>query len=85
MVGGTGNALANRLVGLGGNDTLNGGAGAELMTGGAGNDRDYVDAVGDAVVGLSRSSSPDIGDELVGCSLRKRISQMVEEGRYTSA
>ncbi|MDQ8728500.1 family 16 glycosylhydrolase [Bradyrhizobium sp. LHD-71] len=35
---GTGNVLANRMVGSRGNDTLNGGAGNDLLYGGSGND-----------------------------------------------
>lgn len=35
---GTGNALANRIAGSGGNDTLNGGAGDDWLTGRGGND-----------------------------------------------
>jgi len=35
---GTGNALANTIVGGAGNDTLNGGGGNDTLTGGAGND-----------------------------------------------
>ena len=37
------------LIGLGGNDTLNGGAGADTMVGGTGNDTYVVDNVGDVV------------------------------------
>ncbi len=56
---GTGNTLANVIVGGGSNDTLNGGAGndtliggtgADIMIGGAGNDTYEVDEVGDQVV-----------------------------------
>ena len=39
---GTGNALANVIIGNSGNDTLNGGVGADTMTGGAGNDTYFV-------------------------------------------
>ena len=54
----TGNELANRIYGSGGNDTLAGGggddrldgrAGADAMHGGDGNDRYYVDAAADQV------------------------------------
>lgn len=37
-INGTGNALANRIIGNAGNNVLNGGLGNDLLTGGAGND-----------------------------------------------
>ena len=46
---GTGNTLANVIVGGAGDDTLVGGGGADNMTGGLGNDLYDVDAVGDVV------------------------------------
>ena len=58
-INGTGNTLANylvgndavnRLYGLGGDDTLDGGKGADSMFGGEGDDTYYVDNVGDIVV-----------------------------------
>ncbi len=57
-IDGTGNALANTLVGnradnlligLGGNDTLDGGAGADTLVGGLGDDTHVVDNAGDVV------------------------------------
>ena len=49
-IDGTGNALANIIVGNSGNNTINGGAGIDGMLGGAGNDTYIVDNVGDAIV-----------------------------------
>ena len=49
-INGTGNALANGLVGNAGDNVLDGGAGADTMTGGLGNDIYVVDNVGDMVV-----------------------------------
>ncbi|WP_355582585.1 putative Ig domain-containing protein [Xanthomonas cannabis] len=46
----TGNALANRLYGGGGNDTLNGGLGADVMEGYDGDDTYYFDDSGDRAV-----------------------------------
>ena len=46
---GTGNALANVIVGNSGGNTLDGGAGADTLTGGAGNDTYVVDDAGDAL------------------------------------
>jgi Ca2+-binding RTX toxin-like protein len=47
---GTGNALANTLVGNSGSNLLNGGAGNDYMVGGAGNDIFIVGAVGDSTI-----------------------------------
>ena len=44
---GTGNGLANTLIGNAGNNILDGRAGADIMTGGAGNDTFIVDNSGD--------------------------------------
>jgi Ca2+-binding RTX toxin-like protein len=46
----TGDAAANKLFGLDGNDVLNGGAGTDVMSGGTGNDVYYVDSYGDKAV-----------------------------------
>src|SRR5205085_1550491 len=46
---GTGNELANMLIGNSGANALDGGAGADTMSGGAGNDTYIVDNVGDVV------------------------------------
>jgi Ca2+-binding RTX toxin-like protein len=45
-----GNAAANRLNGGGGNDILDGGAGADAMVGGAGNDTYYADNAADVII-----------------------------------
>jgi Ca2+-binding RTX toxin-like protein len=47
---GTGNALANLLVGTDGADTLDGGLGADTLVGGAGDDVHVVDNAGDLVI-----------------------------------
>ncbi|HRX35727.1 MAG TPA: FG-GAP-like repeat-containing protein, partial [Aestuariivirga sp.] len=46
---GTGNGLANELIGTAFNDTLDGAGGADMMSGGVGNDTYYVDDAGDVV------------------------------------
>jgi Ca2+-binding RTX toxin-like protein len=47
---GTGNWMANRIIGGAGDDTLDGGLGADTLTGGAGADTYYVDHALDAVI-----------------------------------
>jgi Ca2+-binding RTX toxin-like protein len=47
---GTGNTLANTLVGNSGNNLLSGGAGNDYMVGGAGNDTFIVAAAGDSTI-----------------------------------
>ena len=49
-INGTGNALANTLIGNSGDNVLDGGAGADTMAGGLGNDTYVVDNVGDVVI-----------------------------------
>jgi Ca2+-binding RTX toxin-like protein len=49
----TGNGLANSIIGLTGNDVIDGGAGADSLNGGAGNDIYYVDDAGDTVADAS--------------------------------
>lgn len=52
-ISGTGNALANFLVGNDGNNLLDGGAGIDAMQGGQGDDIYVVDTVGDQVIELA--------------------------------
>lgn len=49
-INGTGNALDNVIVGSDGRNSLDGGAGADGMTGGYGDDTYYVDNAGDQVI-----------------------------------
>ncbi|MXQ11758.1 right-handed parallel beta-helix repeat-containing protein [Microvirga makkahensis] len=56
---GTGNALANTLVGNSSNNILNGGAAADRMQGGNGNDYYYVDDQNDVVLETSTGGTSD--------------------------
>ena len=49
-INGTGNTLANIIIGNGGANTLNGGAGVDSLRGGLGNDTYVVDVATDAIV-----------------------------------
>jgi Ca2+-binding RTX toxin-like protein len=87
---GTGNTLANTLIGgagndalsgLDGNDWLDGGAGSDSMTGGAGNDTYIVDSAGDDVVETSA-----VGTDTVRTSLeRYTLTAWVEALVYTGS
>ncbi|MBK8085198.1 MAG: type I secretion C-terminal target domain-containing protein [Devosia sp.] len=77
-INGTGNALANvlignsagnTLIGGGGNDTLDGGLGADILIGGAGNDTYIVDDAADRVDETTGGSSTDTVRASVSFSL----------------
>ncbi len=67
-----GNGAANRLVGNDGDDTLDGGAGADILEGGYGNDRYVVDNAGDQVIDAGD------GDDLVRASISYTLGDMIE-------
>ena len=66
---GTGNGLANVIVGHFEDDVLDGAAGADQMIGGAGDDIFYVDDVGDRVVELASDEGHDVVYSSVSFSL----------------
>ncbi|MDB5798726.1 MAG: heme peroxidase [Paucimonas sp.] len=76
---GTGNGLANSIIGGGGADSINGGAGADTMTGGAGNDFYTVDNIGDVVVELAGEGADQISTALSSWTL----GSFIENLRYT--
>ncbi|MDQ3478382.1 MAG: hypothetical protein M3438_04400, partial [Pseudomonadota bacterium] len=81
-INGTGNALANLIVGNNavntltggdGGDTLNGGRGADILVGGIGNDTYFVDNVGDTVTEV-----PGQGNDLVKSSVSYTLGNNVD-------
>jgi Ca2+-binding RTX toxin-like protein len=82
-INGTGNALANILVGntgintlsgLGGNDLLDGGAGADQLIGGTGNDIYMVDNASDVVTEQSGEGTDTIQTTLASFSLATALN-----------
>ncbi len=74
---GTGNALANRIMGGAGNDFLNGGAGNDTLAGGAGNDTYGVDSLGDQ---LEDSGGIDTVRALISYTLAEGFENLILTG-----
>jgi len=72
-INGTGNVLANKLLGNSGNNVLNGGAGVDTMAGGLGNDTYYVDNAGDVV-----SEAPGAGTDTVISTVTRTLGDNQE-------
>ncbi|MFS8148969.1 calcium-binding protein, partial [Rhizobium sp. BR 249] len=80
---GTGNALANAIVGGTGNDLLDGGAGADSLRGGAGNDIYVVDNAGDVIVEAAGGGTDELRTVLSAYSIATLTN--VENLSYTGS
>ncbi|RWX20619.1 calcium-binding protein, partial [Rhizobium leguminosarum] len=80
---GTGNALANTIIGGAGNDLLDGGAGNDTLIGGAGNDIYVVDSAGDVITELASAGTDEIRTLLAAYSIATLVN--VENLSYTGS
>ena len=79
-INGTGNALCNRIEGNGGNNVLDGGAAADRLAGGLGNDTYIVDNKGDQVIELAEQ-----GRDLVQSSVSFTLAEGLEDLTLTGS
>ena len=77
-INGTGNTLANTLIGNTGDNTLNGGAGADTLIGNLGNDTFIVDNIGDIVL-----EKTDEGNDTIKSSITFSLSNFIENLNLT--
>src|SRR5262249_36160583 len=73
---GTGNTLANVLMGGIDNDTLNGGSGADTMIGGAGNDTYIVDVLTDVVTENANEGTDEVRTGLTTYTLGANVENL---------
>jgi Ca2+-binding RTX toxin-like protein len=77
---GTGNALANTLMGTNRNNVLDGGAGADTLVGGAGDDRYVVDNVDDLVIEEANEGTDSVLSTAVSYQLPAYVEDLTLSG-----
>jgi Ca2+-binding RTX toxin-like protein len=77
---GYGNALANTLIGNSGNNLLDGYIGADVMSGGAGNDVYFTDNIGDAVLENANEGDDSIFTTVDFYTLSANVENLILEG-----
>src|SRR6185369_8212883 len=77
---GTGNTLANTIVGGSGDDTLNGGGGADTLLGGAGNDTYQVDNAGVVIAEALNAGTDTVRTTLTAYTLTGNVENLVFTG-----
>jgi Ca2+-binding RTX toxin-like protein len=75
-IGGTGNALVNRITGNSGNNVIDGAGGADIMNGGAGNDVYKIDVVGEIVTELAGEGTADRVESFVTYALTANVENL---------
>ena len=74
---GAGNALGNAITGGDGNDTLNGAGGADVLTGGLGDDTYLVDDLNDQTVELDGEGTDTVRTSVSGWTLGDHLENLV--------
>jgi trimeric autotransporter adhesin len=75
-INGTGNGLANRIVGNVGNNIIDGGLGVDIMIGGAGNDVYRIDVAGETVTELAGEGTTDRVESLITYTLGLNVENL---------
>ena len=83
-ISGTGNALANEIIGNSKDNVIDGKGGADTMRGAGGNDRYFVDNVGDKIIELSDGGTDSVTSS-VSYTLSDNVNHLTLTGSATSA
>ena len=75
-INGTGNELANRITGNGGDNWIDGGTAADTMAGGAGDDTYIVDNAGDVVTEAANAGTDQVQTTLAAYTLSANVERL---------